>query len=111
MVWQADHNESKEAEMLVGQMRRTGVTEFKAEAHEKLPIQLYIESISDGWLAGCSHFIHSCFIYSLIHSITPKKICCFLIIPIIMTTSYGLPTVCHSPFTQQRSWGSEKLGD
>ena len=59
MVWQAGHNDSKEAEMLVGQMRRTGVMEFKAEAHEKLPIQLYTESISEGWVNHLSNFIHS----------------------------------------------------
>lgn len=66
MVWQAGHNESKEAEMLVGQMRRTGVMEFKAEAREELPIQLYIESTSDGWLAVLISFIHVLFIHQFI---------------------------------------------
>lgn len=42
MVWQADHNEPKEAQMPVEQMQKARVMKLKARAYKKLPIQLCI---------------------------------------------------------------------
>ena len=60
----AGRPQGDQVQMVARQTQSAGGMEFKAGTHEKLPIQLYTETISDGYVVLCSNFIHSCFICS-----------------------------------------------
>ena len=45
------------------------------------------------------------------YSSNSRNVCCFLRTATLMATIYGVPTLCHYPVIQMRSWGSEKLGN